>query len=882
MLARLRTLLREPCLGILGVGGVLQGLGRVCRLLVGERHRAGERAGGLDLLVHRDLVDGRPGIACVIANSDQAHAVDLLEAEVAHRDGARGVLLRVRNVLPLPALEVLDLAGIEEVLAAALDEGNGVEVERLVLRHAKVVARGNAVGVAVLGARRHVAVEHGVRATHRGVGAVGHELGQHRVRIGRERGLLGYVVVQLVDRGRDVGLTHARLLIVVDVPQLVVVRLVQLGRALGELGDQLGIVAGEGGLHRVELGDGRGREIVERLHPRHHLLEHGRGARMLGERLGVLLDLLKDRDHLVAILCGHRVGLELGAEVRQIVLDVVGLAALPRGAAAVHAAHVHGDVVQGVRALIRDGRVVVDVAKGLLPRLVGVLLGLPQVPREVGVHEDALLGGLGLLHGVDHNALDLTRLEVGAQKAVVAAHVQGVLVVVGARPVDPHKGSHTGVALERRGELVIDLAPHAAAGVDDLDRLGQIAVPSLAIAHVVHRAEDERVLEAGVLERAVLLGGLLLLVQPVGHLAAELDVEVLALIGGVVSQDGDLAHAVIHDLGELVLEDLDGLLVVVLRDRVTHERVQGEHKAALGLVARLGERLDLFAQLVLRIQLAPLGVVLGVVLGRVEIRVQLVVTAPRHEVHAVLGTPRVAVVALDKAAGDDVGVVAHREGAQRAALDLLQNLVQRGESVVRGVRVLAQHDDLIGRLAVRRQGCQQVGIGLFKQPVGVGELALLHELVDVRVDNALGTLDAHEDRGARLRDGVALRALDALERERLVQTRGGIGVKTGLEDRRDVLVYGHLALCVRDGLRRGVYLVPTLGRLRHTRCAEHACTCEHGRGKRAYARPKPLRHTASFFHKTPHRMRGTKYRQTGAYSSKGRSAHRSRFGERRA
>ena len=131
-------------------------------------------------------------------------------------------------------------------------------------------------------------------------------------------------------------------------------------------------------------------------------------------------------------------------------------------------------------------------------------------------------------------------------------------------------------------------------------------------------------------------------------------------------------------------------------------------------------------------------------------------------------------------------------------------------------------------------------------------------------------------------DGSPAVPCNALERERLVQTRGGIGVKTGLEDRRDVLVYGHLALCVRDGLRRGVDLVPTLGRLRHARCTEHACTCEHGRGERAYARPKPLRHTASFFHKTPHRMRGTKYRQTGAYSSKGRSAHRSRFGERRA
>ena len=84
--------------------------------------------------------------------------------------------------------------------------------------------------------------------------------------------------------------------------------------------------------------------------------------------------------------------------------------------------------------------------------------------------------------------------------------------------------------------------------------------------------------------------------QPVGHLFAEFDVQILALVARIVRQNGDLANPVIHNLGELLLENLHGLVVVRRRDRVAHERVQCEDEAALGLVARLGKGLDLVAQ----------------------------------------------------------------------------------------------------------------------------------------------------------------------------------------------------------------------------------------------------------------------------------------------
>ena len=194
------------------------------RFLVGERHRAGERAARLDLLVHHDLIDGGPRIELVVTNGNQAYAVDLLEAKIGHRDGARGVFLSIRYVLPCAILEILDLAAVEEVLAGALNKRHGIEVERLGLRHAKVIVLGYLVRRTILGTRGGITVKDGIFAALGRVGSVGHQLGYHRVRVGGERRLLGHIIIQCVDRGRDVRLAHTSLLVVVDVPQLIVVR----------------------------------------------------------------------------------------------------------------------------------------------------------------------------------------------------------------------------------------------------------------------------------------------------------------------------------------------------------------------------------------------------------------------------------------------------------------------------------------------------------------------------------------------------------------------------------------------------------------------------------------------------------------------------------
>ena len=190
--------------------------------------------------------------------------------------------------------------------------------------------------------------------------------------------------------------------------------------------------------------------------------------------------------------------------------------------------------------------------------------------------------------------------------------------------------------------------------------------------------------------------------QPVGHVLAEPGIQSAALVAGIVGEDGDLANAMIHNLGELLLEDGDGCIVIGARNGVVHKRVKCKHKAALGAITGLGERLDLLGQLLLGVKLTPLGIVLGIILGGIHISVELIVAAPLHKVNAVLGAPRIAVVALDKATRHHVRIIGHGKGAQLGIGSLLQNLVKRGQTIVGGVGVLAQNDNAVGGAAVRR------------------------------------------------------------------------------------------------------------------------------------------------------------------------------------
>ena len=467
------------------------------------------------------------------------------------------------------------------------------------------------------------------------------------------------------------------------------------------------------------------------------------------------------------------------------------------------------ELAQSTGALGGNGGVVIDIGERVLPSLIGVLLALPQVPREVGVHEDASLGRLGLLHRVEHDALNLTRLNVGAQSILVAAHGQRVLAVVGARPVDPHKGSNARVPRKGRGKVVVDLAPHATTGIDDLDGLGQVGIPRLAPAHVVHGAEDERVLKAGILKRTVgvLLG--LLLVQPVGHILAKPGVQSTALVAGVIGKNGNLADAMIHNLRELLLEDSYGRVVVGARDGVVHKRMKREHEAALGGIAGLGQGLDLLGQLLLGIELTPLGIVLGVILGSIYISVELVVAAPLHKVHTVLGTPRIAVVALDKTARHHVSIVGHGKAAQLGIGSLLQDLIERGQAVVGSVGGLAQHNNAVGLVALRRQRGQYIGIGLVKQAFRIGQLAALDELIDIGVDRAARALNTHEHRShvALGRNGINARGVDALQCQGFIQTALGVGIDARLREHAYLGAQGLRALAVHHAMGRGIQLI---------------------------------------------------------------------------
>ena len=580
--------------------------------------------------------------------------------------------------------------------------------------------------------------------------------------------------------GDDVLDTDLGVLIVVHVPQGVGSGGLPCGLADGVVAPDLGVGsaiqnAGQG----IQVGDGGGGGVIPAVHPVDDLVDDALVA-LCAEGDGSLLQLDELGAQAVELSLGVGAGGQLGLQGAQSVLDGDGLLQVDDAVGHVLVDHVLGQFLESLGSVVGDHALVVDAGEGSLPGGISLGTGLPDVPGVAGVAEDGDLAGLGLLHGVQDDTLDLGGIDAGMQEVGVAAHDQVVLGVVGAGPVDPQVGAAADVVIEGVGEAGAAVAPDLTAGHDDLDVLGEVAVVGLAVAHVLLGDEGQQELQIGV--------GLLHFLQPLGHVGQHAGVVGAALVAGIVGQDGDLTDTGLDDLRELGLQDVHAGVIVGVGDGVVHVGVQSVDEAALGSVAGLGQRTDQGLDLFLGVQLTPVGVVLGVILGGVEVGVQLVVAAPGHQGCAILNGPGVAVVALDEATGGNVSVVVDGQVAQILAGQLAEDLVQGGQAVEGGVGVLTQDHDL----AVA--GGHEVGVGLVEQSgvhgvvgvdVGLGDIA---GAVDTDVDVGLvgiGSLrlgdGQAEQSGGLLQTGLGV-IIDALVIDGIdvLQLKGAFGVGHGV------------------------------------------------------------------------------------------------------
>ena len=145
-----------------------------------------------------------------------------------------------------------------------------------------------------------------------------------------------------------------------------------------------------------------------------------------------------------------------------------------------------------------------------------------------------------------------------------------------------------------------------------------------------------------------------------------------------------------------------------------------------------------------------------------------------------------------------------------------------------------------------RDGGEHVGVDLLEEALGVGELALGDELLDVLVDSAAGALDAHEEaRGAGGRgDLLNVVSRHALEIERLLKTGNGVLVDVLLHDDIRGAAKRLLGGAVLNGVRRGVNLVLS-GRC----CASRDCDGGNHQSKRTGEQSGQASHFA--FQDTP-------------------------------
>ena len=616
-----------------------------------------------------------------------------------------------------------------------------------------------------------------------------------------------HMVPDSTQEGHDVLHAHLGILGVIHIPEAVGLRLLQSRLGLGVvIRHQTRVLLHIVGLQSLHQKLCRLGNILPGVQPVDNLVPDAAVA--LGSvNLGSVLEGLELRQHGGNVAGGEGSGIHLLLEGGELGSQLHRL--LQSGDPAVHVLvdHVLGQLPQSLGSGGVHIAVVVHILESVNPGLVSLLLG-PDVPAVAGVAEDGHLGRLGLLHGVKDNALNLLGVHTGVQEGGVAAHNQVPLGVIGAGPVDPQVGASAHISVEGVGEAVGDLAPNPAAGHDDGHFRRHTAHPAGTVAIVLHRAEGNGGLKAGVLFLHFLGADPL---HQVGH---EADIQVVALVAGIVCQHRNLPHTGTHDLLKLFLQNDDGLVVVGGGNGVVHKGMEGKDELALGGVAGLCQRRNLGSQLLFGVKLTPLGVVLGVVLGGVEVGIELVVAAPGHKLRPVLGGPGVAVVTLDKAPGGHVRPVVHRQVPHLAVLHLLHDLLQGGQTVEGCVGGAAQHANLV----VLHH--QQVAVG-FGKNLGVHG-------AEEGVGLSLGVVNLHGE--ACFLPGSGSRQRNTGLTQGILGSCLGIGVdavpvvnRQGFRQGADALPIGQL---LGDGieliLRRG-----GVGRLSLRKHCQRHCSNEH-------------------------------------------------------
>ena len=208
----------------------------------GHGARNGLTLGSLVFLVDLNLVDRRPGVAAVVLRGNQTDAVDALDIQAGNGNGRAGQVALALNVVPVFAVEGLELGMLHVVGAVALDKRHVGKIEGLALDHAKVGTGRELVGVLVYKARRRLAVKDALDLALGSVGAAGHKTRGVGVGVGRNCGALTKIVVKGIEHRHDVCLAHRGILGVINIVEAVLARGGERLGTLGILGEHLGAV----------------------------------------------------------------------------------------------------------------------------------------------------------------------------------------------------------------------------------------------------------------------------------------------------------------------------------------------------------------------------------------------------------------------------------------------------------------------------------------------------------------------------------------------------------------------------------------------------------------------------------------------------------------
>ena len=255
--------------------------------------------------------------------------------------------------------------------------------------------------------------------------------------------------------------------------------------------------------------------------------------------------------------------------------------------------HMLGQLSECITCFCLYCRIMIYKWKCVFPCLICIGICIPDIPCIGCICKNSYFTWLWLLHRVQHDSLNLRRINTTMKECAVTTHDQMLMWVIWTRPVDPHERTSSYIICKCSSKIICNLTPDTSTGHNDLYifryTLQGLKFTGTSISHIIIRNERKCHLHIRVF--------LLHLCQPGTHIVQKSYFICCSRIYKVIRKNRNLTYSCINYLLKLCFQFCKIFIIVCICIKAevisTRKWMQGIHKSALGSISSFCKWSDL-------------------------------------------------------------------------------------------------------------------------------------------------------------------------------------------------------------------------------------------------------------------------------------------------